>query len=208
MSLPLPLPKVAAAVRTADWNCRYGLARCHLPPGLSAREEAGPPLESFTRSSFPLHLSPGSTGSAALAPARSFPLPLSDYNAGSVRSAPLHEAPACLGAPLPSCASIPPGSSEVSNLCQCPSSPAAAQPTEVPADESWLLHQRGESQVLPQRPKPVEGPQHRAGQKQTKSTGYNQLGLGAPGRELRAPFPNILHWTAPLFLDSGSRAAL
>lgn len=91
---PLPLPKAAAAVRTTDWNCRYGAGR--LPtslPCLSAREEAGPPLESFTLSSFCLsHLSPGSWGSAARAPSLSSATPLR-LQWGSVQSPLPHQTP-------------------------------------------------------------------------------------------------------------------
>lgn len=55
----------------------WGWPAARLLPCLSAREEAGPPLESFTLSSFRLsHLSPGSVGSAALAPSLSSPAPL------------------------------------------------------------------------------------------------------------------------------------
>lgn len=108
---PLPLPKVAAAVRTADWNCRYGAGP--LPtslPCLSAREEASPPLESFTLSSFCLsHLSPGSMGSAASL-SLSLPRPLSDYNAGSVHCCSAPPAPTTLlsQSSWPSCAATSP----------------------------------------------------------------------------------------------------
>lgn len=114
---PLPLPKVAAAVRTVDWNCRYALARCHLLPCLSAREEAGPPLESFTRSSFPLPPVPRERGVSRPRSLALLPWPLSDYNAGSVRSAPCTQLPP-VSEPLGPPASPRPLLLSVFNLCQ------------------------------------------------------------------------------------------
>lgn len=65
---PLPQPKVAAAVKTQIGSAGTAWPAATSLPCLSAREEAGPPLESFTRSSFCLsHLSLGSAGSAARA---------------------------------------------------------------------------------------------------------------------------------------------
>lgn len=72
---PPPQSGCSCQDRRLELQVRWPAATARL----SAREEAGPPLESFTRSSFPLHLSPGSAGSAALAPLLS--RPLSDYNA-------------------------------------------------------------------------------------------------------------------------------
>lgn len=161
---PLPLPKVAAAVRTADWNCRYGAGP--LPtslPCLSERKEAGPPLESFTLSSFRLsHLSPGSAGSAALARALSSPCPSPITMPAVFPQLPRHGAPPH---PPPSCASSLPHSMAGGGQATCPRPPAAAEPTQGAgrmSPESWSTGPRGESQVplglfLPQRPKPAEG---------------------------------------------------
>lgn len=126
---PPPQSGCSCQDRRLELQVRWPAATARL----SAREEAGPPLESFTRSSFPLHLSPGSAGSAALAPL-ALPRPLSDYNA-ALFAAPLHEAPACLGGlGLP--ALSPPAPPRC--LISGPSSPAAGNPQRL-QHESWSL---------------------------------------------------------------------
>lgn len=117
LPLPFPLPKVAAAVRTADWNCRYGAGP--LPaslPCLSEGEEAGPPLESFTLSSFASPTCPPGVRGQPPSLWRALPLaPLRlQCRQCSLHSPPYREAPSVVGG----------------GPASCPRPPAAAGPSQ------------------------------------------------------------------------------
>lgn len=155
---PLPLPKVAAAVRTADWNCRYGAGGLPPPSRVCLRERK--PAHLWNPSLAPRslsHLSPGSAGSAALARSLSLPAPLRLQCRQCSLGSPLR-APACLGRPSailrlhrPSLLGCP--------VSVCAGSPATAGLTGGSSKTSPGCEQRGESQL--------RGPQQGTGQKQS-----------------------------------------
>lgn len=141
--LPLPLPKVAAAVRTADWNCRYGAGP--LPaslPCLSEGEEAGPPLESFTLSSFASPTCP--PGARGQPPSLWRALPLAPLRLQcrqcSLRSPASRKAPSVAGAP---------GRVPQATCCRWTS-------TRCPHEEPWATAPRQKARS--RRPKPAEQP--------------------------------------------------
>lgn len=138
MSPPLPLPKVAAAVRTADWNCRYA---GRLPPPVCLRGRK--PAHLWNPSLAPRSLSTCPPGARGQPPSlRSlFPGPLR-LQCGPVRSAPARSSRLSWG-PGPSCS---PSSAPPRCLISVPSSPAAGNPRgsgRRPGPETQGLEEAG-----------------------------------------------------------------